>query len=508
MPSERRLHPSSVLFSAGSNFKQLIGPLAGPTILVLVSAPSEWGWEVVAMILLIPFALVSLVRCLTYRYRLEADELVVRTGVIFRSVRHVPYGRIQNIDLVQNVLHRLFGVAEVRIETGGAGTEASMQVISLDAFEELRRHVEQRRAATLPMQADAEQGAVAAEEAPGRVLLALSSRDLMVSGFIHNRGAIVIGAGLGLLLEAGLLDRAIEDLSGGAITGSRIAEQLLTMLSGRGLPSLRTIVIGAGGLVALLLAIRVLSMAWALVALHRYTLVLTGEDLRATFGLFTRVTATIPIRRIQRLTIIEGPLHRRCGRVSVRVVTAGGGEASVAEQPRREWLAPILRKGELDAFLADVLPGVETLTIEWQAPHPRAFRRTLLRSLVFSTALTVVFSLMLRWWSFALFAALTGWSVLHARRVVAHLRWGVSGTAIALRRGWLGRHETIARLSKIQAVGLHESPFDRRHGMARVHADTAGGTAHAVQIPYMPRDAAVGLWEALAAHAARTAFKW
>ena len=47
------------------------------------------------------------------------------------------------------------------------------------------------------------------------------------------------------------------------------------------------------------------------------------EDLRIEFGLLTRVAATIPIRRVQTITIQQGLLHRWLGRASVRVETAG-----------------------------------------------------------------------------------------------------------------------------------------------------------------------------------------
>ena len=54
---------------------------------------------------------------------------------MFRRVRHIPYSRIQNIDAVQNVLHRVLGVAEVNIETGGGdAAEAKMSVLPLAAF--------------------------------------------------------------------------------------------------------------------------------------------------------------------------------------------------------------------------------------------------------------------------------------------------------------------------------------------------------------------------------------
>jgi membrane protein YdbS with pleckstrin-like domain len=79
-----------------------------------------------------------------------------------------------------------------------------------------------------------------------------------------------------------------------------------------------------------------------------------------------------------------------------------------------------------------------------------------------------------------------------------------------MRSGWLWRQVTIARLNKIQAVALRESPFDRRAAMARVRVDTAGAGdfSHRVDIPYLDRDVARRLADRLAAQAASSAFRW
>ena len=62
------------------------------------------------------------------RYALGPEGLVIRRGLLFRSVRHVPYGRIQNIDLRENPLHRLLRVAEVQVQTAsGEETEARIR---------------------------------------------------------------------------------------------------------------------------------------------------------------------------------------------------------------------------------------------------------------------------------------------------------------------------------------------------------------------------------------------
>ena len=112
LPAARRLHPISLLFSVGAAARNLLIP--GIAILFWSGGSNAEVW---LMIFFVPAVLAALVKYWSYRYRLEGDEMVIREGIVTRNERHIPYDRIQNVDLVQNPLHRLFRVAEVRLET-------------------------------------------------------------------------------------------------------------------------------------------------------------------------------------------------------------------------------------------------------------------------------------------------------------------------------------------------------------------------------------------------------
>lgn len=507
MPSEQRLHPSSILFSLAS----LIRPFALPALLVLATAGSQgwWGWELWLAWLAAPYATVGIGRYLTFRYRYEPHEMVIRTGFIFRNERHIPYARIQNLDGVQNVFHRLFGVVTVRVETGGGQEpEATMSVLPVAAFEEMRRRVFSERGAA-DAAAMAPDTAAASSES-GRTLLRLSPRDLILHGLIENRGFVVIAAAFGLVWELGMFDRFMDGIFGEEVSGRGLVRDLLRSIFGSGGLPVGRIAIALAAFFGFLALIRLISMGVALVRLYGFRLTLAGEDLRTEFGLLTRVVATIPLRRIQTLTIREGPLHRLFGRASVRVETAGadGGEEDKVSQ--REWLAPIIRRDELPGFLQAMLPELDLATVSWNAAHPRGFRRELKQWLAVTLPISVPFILLLKGWALVLLPFLAAWAYVGARKTVAHLGWAVSGDAVLFRSGWLWRQITVARFTKIQAVAIHESPFDRRAAMARVRVDTAGAKdlAHRVDIPYLARETARELHDFLATQAARTAFRW
>ena len=509
MPSDQRLHPLSILFGFIS---QLAG-FALPGILLLVGVGSAgWDWQMWTLFILIPQALVSVVRYISFRYRYEANEMVIRSGLLFRNERHIPYSRIQNLDAVQNVLHRLFGVIEVRLETGGGDEpEAKMSVLPVAAFEEMRRRVFAARGG-----AEAPAGSAADSAAPERTLLRLAPRELLLCGLIENHGVVILAAAFGLLWELGMLGANLDKVFGGFFgeqtSGRGLARSVVSAWLGqRGLPVGR-IALALAAFLLLLLVLRLVSMVWALIRLHGFRLTLAGEDLRTELGLLTRVTTTIPLRRIQTLTIREGPLHQLFGRAAVRVDTAGGsgGEEGEESAKHREWLAPILRREELPGLLREVLPGLDLAAVAWNAPHPRAFRRELKGWIFVAVLIALPFVLLLRWWDLALLAVLLAWGCVAARLYVAHAGWAVTDRAVLFRSGWLWRQVSIAPFAKIQAVALHQSPFDRRAAMAQVRVDTAGAgdLSHRVHIPYLARETARDLYELLALQAARTAFRW
>jgi putative membrane protein len=504
MPSDHRLHPSSLLFQLVAQARAF----AIPALVVLVGAGNVgFGWQVWLLLLLVPYTFLALARYVSFRYRYEPHEMVIRTGIVFRNERHVPYARIQNVDAVQNVLHRMLGVVEVRVQTaGGQEPEATLSVLPAAAYEEMRRRVAEGRGASV------EDGTAAAPSravAEGRTLLHLPARELVLHGIIENRGMVVVAAAFGLVWELGLGDSLARWLFGDAATGRGVVRDAARALFGQAAMAANRVLLMFGAFAALLLLTRVLSVGWALLRLHGFRLERAGDDLRLGFGWLTRVAATIPLRRVQTLTIREGPLERLFGRASVRVETAGGhgGEGHTAQ---REWLAPIVRRGALPALVAEIVPGLRLGAVEWQPMPRRAVRRAVKPPAVAAGATALALAWLLHWWALAALGVLLGWAYVHARLTVAHLGWAATDGAVLFRSGWLRRQISVTLFTKIQVVSLHESPFDRRHAMARVRVDTAGAgsISHRVDIPYLTRETARGLRDLLARRAAQTAFQW
>lgn len=511
MASERRLHPLSIPFGLLSELRAFVVP----ALAVLVTAGSTGrSWEFWAVLLVVPGTAIAVVRYLTYRYRFEDEELVIRSGLVFRNERHVPYARIQNLESSGNPLHRLCRVVEVRIDTGaGADAEATIRVVSLAAFDEMRARVFAAKAAG--------GDAAGAEGAPApELLLRLSPGELVRYGLVENRGMVIVGAGLGALWEIGIGDRWLGQ--SGVVPATRDAvRNLLREAPGTWDVALDRVVLLPLAIVAFLLLTRVLSVIWAFLRLHGFTLTRQGDDVRMEYGLLTRVSTAIPLRRIQTITVRESLLHRWCGRTSVRVDTAGGAEQGGRGNAERAWLGPIIPVGDAPALVKAVAPEIDIASVVWHPPAPGAFRRALKVPLLVVAAISLGLAQPFDWWTATLVPGAGRWNLLAiplliagalflTRQHVAHLGWAVTDGAVFFRSGWLQRQMTIARFTKIQVVALDTTPFDRRAAMARVRVDTAGAgdLSHRIRIPYLPRDTADQLCARLSAEAAHTAFRW
>jgi len=272
-------------------------------------------------------------------------------------------------------------------------------------------------------------------------------------------------------------------------------------------------VLGIAVVVVGIALMKLLSIIWALFRFYGFALDRRTHDLRARYGLFTRYTAAIPSHRIQLLSSRTTPLHRWWKRSGVLAETAGGGAGNDAEGQRethRLWLAPIIAADAVGAFWRAILPDVDLRNAQWNRLPVLARRRIRNRGLFLSALVAAGTVAFLGWWTLAVAFVGFAWSFLHAAQWWKHAAWTIGPTAIAFRSGWWTRRFSIVRFAKIQTVSVGQTPFDRRHDMARLAIDTAGAgkAGHRVNIPFLPHAVASELHERLATEAATRSFRW
>ena len=481
--SARRLHPTSLIFSIGGLARNLLLP----GIIVFFFARKGGGWEYAIMIAFVPAVAVQVFKYFTLRYRFARDELVVKQGLIFRNERHIPFGRIQNVDLVQNPLHRMLGVAQVRLETAsGTRPEAVLTVLSMEAVQEMRRRIFEESP-----------GVEEVPEAAPEPLVRVSLGELVLLGIIANRAAPLLAIGVGLLWELGLFEK-VESVEG-----------LLPFVTAMS----RTTQVAGGAFVAtvIVFSLLALSVLWTVVRLYGFRLVPVGEDMRLECGLFTRRAATIPRRRIQLVSLQETFVHRWLGYATIRIETAGGGAEEGAEQTiSQKWFVPMIAKRNVPELLERLGLPLEAGTAPWQGPAPRARRRMIAKRLLAVSLIAIVAAVFSGGWGALVLVALVPLAVMHGFAAARNLAWARTTRGLYFRSGVLSRKVSATFFEKAQTVMSWQSPFDRRHGHARLIVDTAGAgpARHGVHIPYLPVETAQELRELVATEAERVEFRW
>jgi putative membrane protein len=487
-----RLHPLSWLFILLQQLKSFALPIG----VLLVSGRGEQStWELWGLAGAGVLALVSVWRYFTFRYGFAERALVIRSGLLERNLRVIPFDRVQNVTLHQTLLHRLARVAEVRLESaagghGGIGrAEAQMQVLPLAEAHTLEATVR----GTGLLASGVEAGAAPPPDTEATRWLHLPTAELVRLGLISNRGMLVVAGAFWVLTQAG--EGVMDAVSNAAFeTGKRS----VALAEGWQPGPLAWATGALLMLVVLFAAVRLLSVGLAIIQFHDFQLWSGPRELRVERGLLNRVRTHLPKRRIQAYSLSESFLHRRFRRQSLRVDRASSDVANEAQSVRD--LVPVATPASMDAILAALLPGAAWPPQLWRPLHAQAWWRVFALPallLVLVTVPLVAWHGPLALWLLAALPVM----LLRAHLWARYSAWSLEDGVIAFRQGWLDRQWRFVETAKVHGVSLHESPFDRRHGMASVLVDTLGTSplVPSLRVPYLPAVEARLLAEALRA---------
>lgn len=491
---DRRLHPWSWLFVLLQQLRQFLLPLVALVVFGSRGDRGDLADLLVPLVAVAVLVAISLLQYLTYRYRIGGDALTVRSGWLQRSVREIPFARIHNVVVHQSPLHRLFGVAEVRLESaGGNKPEAQMRVLRLDDALALEHQVRHR---------GPEAGEAAGVAPPAaEVLLALSPAEVVRLGLISNRGMVVAAAAFGALYQMfprRLASDYIQDYSQRAFG---YASHLH--------PGTAVAVVAAVAMALLALAaLRVLSVLLALLQYHGFVLSRAERRLTVERGLLTRLRTSVAQRRIQAWTLQEGVMHRLLRRRRLRIDTAVVEAQGESGRALKE-LAPVATPAACDRLVAGLLPVPHWPPRDWRGVARGQWWRLCLPTLVLLPALVAL--LCWHYGSWGLLPLLwLPWSAFKARRQVARMGYALDERLIAVRGGWWNRWWRFAELDKLQALQLVRSPLDRLLGTATLWLDTAGASAGAppLRLQFVAEDDARAIQQRLIEAMARRRLRW
>lgn len=489
-PGEK-LHPMSWLFVL---IAQLLAQW--PIMLSLFAASRVSRDDGVEIILALIGAglvtAVSLFVTLSYRFWVLDDEIVIKEGLINRTIRHVPFARIQNMPFRQTLLHRIFGVVALSLESGaGMKPEAQLTVLTLARAKRLEQQIRAGKIVAPQVSASAEQvqSALVLDEAS--LLHQVPLSDLVRLGLISNRGMLVIGAAYLFFIQTGYFPRkqfaaTVKQYSAWIGVSHGPMFWLLSAI---------TVV------VLMLVVIRVASIAYAIYKFYDFRLFHSDGRFRMEYGLFTRQGATLKRAQLVAFAIRDGWLFRQFKRQSVEVLTPG---AQVQDgQAQSRYITPVASVGQVNALLHQCA-DVQLARVQFQPLHPRAWSRIAKWPVLIALTPTAVLSGVLFFGrnsptaaafvviSYVIFAVL---SIYAARRNMRASGFYLDPRFFMVRSGFFSQTTLILRRAEVQSVRLSQSPFDRRAKMASVSVDLRAGSGLGpfAEVHYLPENVAYAL---------------
>ncbi len=471
----RRLSPVTILLFTITAIKNWLIPLALVFISQVLKKEGDWAYPLyigaVFLAVVVPFATLKWLR---YRYKIVDGQFTVEHGVLVRQKKSIAVQRIQTIDFTEELLHRLFGVVRVQIQTaGGQKPEVVLEAVSREEVNRLKTllgsgsPIGETPDAGNPIPAGITSPAWKTEEPSYR----LSTGRLLLTGLTTN------GIGLGLALVTPIYSRLEDFLTAGQL------EALFSRVSG----AATLLLLMAGAMVTIL----ILSTAMSVFRFAHFTVVRKEDYLIITRGLLERRQVTLPLQRIQSIRVTEELLWQPLGYASIHVNTVGYGHQS----GETTLLFPLMHKKEIAAFLQNMAPHLafdpfinmerlpKTALPGYLLPNAAAF--------ALLSALAAYFTV----WGWLGFI-LSGYSLMNGFWRHKDAGWRRQDSLLVLCYRHINRHRVLIPINRIQSYTLESTPLQRRKGLTLfevVVASASGGTSYGIK--GMPYPSAMALFQ-------------
>jgi putative membrane protein len=443
-----RLSPRMLLVHPVHEVLRQIPVLIGT--LLVGSATGNPIWVIGALVLTVAF---GVARWFTTTYRIEPDEVQLRSGVLQRKVLSVPRNRIRSVSTDARLLHRVLGLTVLRVSTGQeARGDAGF---ALDAVE--AEHVPRLRAILL-----ADSLATPVDEAapPGRELARWQPSWLRYSPLSFT-GLAMIAAAVGLVYQVGV---------GAALEDSQLAQSGLDAAERFGVVA--SVVVGA---VVVLVASVVLSVLRSLVTYGNLVLRRDADVLHLEHGLLRVREHTFDMRRLRGGTLREPLLVRAFGGARLDAVmtgVGGEGEASV--------LLPSCPRATAQTVLTELIARPDAVSGPLRSHGPAATRRRWTRALTLPSVLAVVLvvlalSVSVPVWVWPAWVVLTVCCALLAADRARSLGHRVGDGWLVARAGSAERRRDCIAAAGIIGWTVRQTLLQRRAGVATLIAATAAG---------------------------------
>ena len=428
--------------------------------LVLGSTTGNQSWTLAVLGLTV---VVGVARWFTTSYRIEADpesgRVQLRAGLLHRKVLSVPRNRIRSVQTDARLLHRLLGLAVLRVSTGQEATGEHGFELNAVRVEQVPR-LRDILLAEPPQPVDA----ATAEPAASSTVLARWQPSWLRYAPLSISGLLTMAAAVGVIYQSGAF---------GPLQHSWLAKSGLDAAQRLGVPATVAVIAAVVLVVSVVLAVLRSMVTYGNLVLWR-----RADVLHLRHGLLRLREHTYDMSRLRGGTLREPLLVRVFGGARLDAVMTGlhgAGESSV--------LLPPCPHSTAESVLTGLVGDPDVVSGPLRGHGRRAAARRWTRGLglpaLIGVALAVVTVLVgtsvVPLWLWTAWAAVTAWCALLAADRIAALGHRVDSRWLVVRAGSLERRRDCLATAGIIGWTVRQSPLQRRAGVATLVAATTAG---------------------------------
>jgi putative membrane protein len=408
-------------------------------------------YEVTGVVVAVMTVLLSLLNFFFFRFYIEEDQLMVKSGWLKKQTKIIPLTKIQTVNVEQGFLHQILRIVKLTVDTAGSEkAELKIEALSKAMAEDLRTYLLQQSVTS------------STEEKPlsqPPPLIELDDKDLLKLCLTANHLEaffVLLFFGIGLLDNLRSIGKDAIDKVEGAVP--RFSGFALLFLS-----------------FGLLLVTLIFSMGRVFFRYYNYRVTLLQRGLHIRSGLTNVKERMLPHRKIQYITWQRSWMRRLIHFWVLEYHTAGNDDAE-RNKNNDDIKVPVTREEFLPGLAATYSPMPDVTDQEPVRMHPSyVMRRLLMVGLlpvaVFMVAAYFLFDY-LAWWLlvWTVLAGVYAWLAQRKFRL-----WALPHVAY-IRKGHLGEEYTLVQWRKLQQVQISQSIFQKRRGLATLYLHTAAGS--------------------------------
>ncbi len=444
-----------------------------PAIIVILIGGSMKKVGVIAIFIVVlgvVLSIYSIISFYKYYFYIKDDKLVVHKGVLKKTVLEIPFDRIQSINNEQNLIHRIFSVIKLNVDTAGsAKEEVQLYAIKEDVADHLREYILNNKKVSVESNEIIEIETSDKQSEEKEKIFSLSVLQLLKVGITANH---LRSFGLILFFFFSVSDDLEEiglDILSKAEEYLPVAQVILQSVFM--IFFLGVLFLGVSFIV---------SVVSTILKYYGLTMYRIGDGFIIESGLLNRKQHAAKDSKIQILSWSQNLLERIAGIYTVIMQQASSVSAGNIKNAR----AAGLSYNDVSSVSRYIFEEnySELASIDWKSINSYYAYKLIVRW-TWILVIPILVSFLDNNYKPLLFVVpiyiIIIWScILRYRKK----QYGLSDHLIAVRGGAFGHELSLMELHKVQNIKITQTPFQRRRKLSSISIHTASTTLYIPEI--------------------------